>query len=128
MRISDWSSDVCSSDLAAMSKQTRRFKVDAGCEQLRQGLMQVRKSGLAAAVAGERQHVVLAAQRIADERGEVAARADFEEHAETILVEPLHGLGETHRMFPLPRREFANRSEEHKSELQSLMRSSYAVF
>src|SRR3546814_11856978 len=86
MRISDWSSDVCSSDLAAMSKQTRRFKVDAGCEQLRQGLMQVRKSGLAAAVAGERQHVVLAAQRIADERGEVAARADFEEHAETILV------------------------------------------
>src|SRR3546814_8205508 len=82
VRISDWSSDVCSSDL-----------IDAGFEQLRQRLMQVRKSGLAAAVAGERQHVVLAAQRIADERGEVAARADFEEHAETILVEPLHEIG-----------------------------------
>src|SRR3546814_2725341 len=70
MRISDWSSDVCSSDL--------RFGIDAGIHRDRQG-------------AG---------------RGAV--------------------LFARHRWAAVSL--FGERSEEHTSELQSLMRISYAVF
>src|SRR3546814_9309614 len=96
VRISDWSSDVCSSDLEADVAGAPH--VGAAAELGRLGLAATR--GIAAA---HRQHAHLVAVLLAEE-GERA------------------GLD---RLF---RRHEAGRSEEHTSELQSLMRISYAVF
>src|SRR3546814_7060012 len=94
MRISDWSSDVCSSDL----------RCDVG------------------RVA--REQVGFAARRVIfGKRGDV-----LEQRRAGRIVEPARG----NRLSPL-REAGVNvgvdiRSEEHTSELQSLMRISYAVF
>src|SRR3546814_6778637 len=94
MRISDWSSDVCSSDLQHAAQQ-----LDV--------LGKARVGGF------ELLHL---AHRVHD-RGVVAAAelaADFGQRAGGELLGEVHG-------------DLA-RSEEHTSELQSLMRISYAVF
>src|SRR3546814_1731388 len=97
MRISDWSSDVCSSDLPAHPRQAgpEVQAVDQGDRRQerpqRQGGWRRPHAG-----AGGRRHCGGA------EDGRGAGR---------------------HRAAPLYRR-----SEEHTSELQSLMRNSYAVF
>src|SRR3546814_2005920 len=76
MRISDWSSDVCSSDLS----DRRHFRGEAGAS-------------------GHRQEMEV--------HGEQHEQQDAE---------------------PEAGQRYAERSEEHTSELQSLMRISYAVF
>src|SRR3546814_1432291 len=113
MRISDWSSDVCSSDLAgpigcsaARSARTATIDGNAGApleaDRLDGGDLGGERTG---ARPGERSAAVLgrrlthpnqrfASQTVSDERDTVAM----------------------------------SRSEEHTSELQSLMRISYAVF
>src|SRR3546814_5213955 len=81
MRISDWSSDVCSSDLGFLNRQLEWMQCT-----------------------------------VAD--------------VKTVLAELRTGqifTGTHHEDFP-PRDEQARRSAEHTSELQSLMRISYAVF
>src|SRR3546814_2678911 len=109
MRISDWSSDVCSSDLAGVVAQladaegddwirgvptggdgvgVRAFRCIHGDEGVLPGL-----------VAGPAAQLDLDFQR-------------------AHVVEPVQGLDRTRHL----------RSEEHTSELQSLMRISYAVF
>src|SRR3546814_4153638 len=94
MRISDWSSDVCSSDLDV---------VDCLAD-LRLGVHHER------AVADDRLIDRLAGQ---DQYGRVAVGVQVDVTA----------LAAEHQHF-----RFAGRSEEHTSELQSLMRISYAVF
>src|SRR3546814_2305997 len=91
MRISDWSSDVCSSDLGDRARAAARGHGDPGRLRLRG---RARPVGRGAA--------------------EVRARAAAD-----------RGPGAAH-----PRRHAGGdlRSEEHTSELQSLMRNSYAVF
>src|SRR3546814_3700125 len=84
MRISDWSSDVCSSDLSAIRPAIARA------------------TRVAAAVAARQIAATTTVTAVV-----IAARAT----ATTIIV------GRA-----------AHRSEEHTSELQSLMRISYAVF
>src|SRR3546814_946869 len=104
MRISDWSSDVCSSDLAFQRRDELlvppplALAVEQACEEFR-GIAQL-LGILANLVAG----LVL-------DMGEIAPV-------------PLHLASK-----PVERgdREVA-RSEEHTSELQSLLRISYAVF
>src|SRR3546814_6432999 len=105
MRISDWSSDVCSSDLGIGAVADRRTQVAAG-----RAVAADRRSadpGRVAAEAGRRR-LLAGRARLAAQRGRVGARRvrTFAESART---------------------DFA-RSEEHTSELQSLMRNSYAVF
>src|SRR3546814_2849028 len=103
MRISDWSSDVCSSDLLRLA--VRGLRIALG--HLRQ---QRRRQRLAEAGVGH-------AQRL-------------EDVAIDVVVERLAGdalddvAGHRGRVVGVGRR----RSEEHTSELQSLMRISYAVF
>src|SRR3546814_2852789 len=98
MRISDWSSDVCSSDLGAgdvvQDQAHVRLRGAEGFHDLRQQV----EDGRAA-----RGHVQLAGVQAAQLLAEHAAQR----------VDPLHQRP---------------RSEEHTSELQSLMRLSYAVF
>src|SRR3546814_1290533 len=89
MRISDWSSDVCSSDLVSR----RRIEVCRLADPLG-------RPGRADAVLLGGQHTIAAPLRIA-----AVAAAN-----ETVEIDR------------------CARSEEHTSELQSLMRISYAVF
>src|SRR3546814_8063386 len=96
MRISDWSSDVCSSDL----RQHHRL-----------GQRAARRAAGAARC-----------RRRPGQRGK-AMRAMTAEHR-TPLIDRLPAVrGRLTENAPL-----AGRSEEHTSELQSLMRISYAVF
>src|SRR3546814_8645462 len=103
MRISDWSSDVCSSDLG---------EIDALglLEILREEFQQLGVEILAAqeGVAVGRLHLEHAVADLEDRDIErAAAKVVDRDRLVLVLVE---------------------RSEEHTSELQSLMRISYAVF
>src|SRR3546814_9435153 len=103
MRISDWSSDVCSSDLGATHQRHR--------EDPRLSLV----VELVVIVLDDRRRLGQQRdQRVEDVAGTAAVqRADRVRLAEA----QRHGLPDE-----------AFRSEEHTSELQSLMRISYAVF
>src|SRR3546814_2748350 len=111
MRISDWSSDVCSSDLA---------------RALLGDLLQQVLDDLDFMIVGRRVDPLVALfQLIAlvDQQRHVAAVVDHQFRAGQRAV----GKGEGHRVerqVPV----LLKRSEEHTSELQSLMRISYAVF
>src|SRR3546814_1771652 len=106
MRISDWSSDVCSSDLAVF---TFPVPLDAAFV------------GLRATIAGETLCAQIQAKRQASETyGDAIAQG----HSAVLLSAPEPGVLCTSLGNLKP----GERSEEHTSELQSLMRISYAVF
>src|SRR3546814_2827396 len=106
MRISDWSSDVCSSDLELEPGTfTQRFRDAQGQESphLRAGAeAQCRSRHLG------RRH------QGGDRQGPGSRSRRF--HVPSLLVQHTRNS------------EGLDRSEEHTSELQSLMRISYAVF
>src|SRR3546814_3087810 len=120
MRISDWSSDVCSSDLEEVLRVPGRVeRLDAAKAPLH-GLARRR---LARCPAGNRR-----AHRLAElvQQGVVV---------EGVVDRGGHGgLGREGSVASSCRRADRRarakwgRSEEHTSELQSLMRTSYAVF
>src|SRR3546814_3684478 len=92
MRISDWSSDVCSSDLAEQAAVVpRRRRPDRRRGERRGGRNRAR---------GRRRNRVSRQRRTSACRRDPRAEGDADRR----------------------------RSEEHTSELQSLMRQSYAVF
>src|SRR3546814_1684106 len=97
MRISDWSSDVCSSDL-----------VDGAHLP---GSLPGQRHRLAAELRGTFVGGVRVVQPVAAVRGRLLEQGDD------------RVAGDLH-----PHRVLLPRSEEHTSELQSLMRISYAVF
>src|SRR3546814_3987210 len=102
MRISDWSSDVCSSDLIA----------DDGAVELA-GIDSILRAGAV-------EQVVLDfrfGDRTKDIKQRFSRRAPSDRPVETIFIDAAE-VAEQRRI----------RSEEHTSELQSLMRISYAVF
>src|SRR3546814_4660807 len=100
MRISDWSSDVCSSDLYL--------------EDLPSMEMVAVYEGLISASTNDGEDV---GHRLID-----ASINSYELKASSFLSE------ESDRIKGLIEKAKAARSEEHTSELQSLMRISYAVF
>src|SRR3546814_5547917 len=97
MRISDWSSDVCSSDLEQVDQQGDELEELARRRRVQQqrGVLRFRRHAPARAGAGP----------VGRQAGRQRARF------------PVGRIGERDV-----------RSEEHTSELQSLMRISYAVF
>src|SRR3546814_9707940 len=123
MRISDWSSDVCSSDLDLRRlRPVLRTPVDIGTQEI----------GLAADISGEQRHRILVAAKLEHRLGLDAAAVVLEfqrqvrraasvqrrHRAVGILVEqPDDGELEAGPRLLLAR------SEEHTSELQSLMRN-----
>src|SRR3546814_2759396 len=123
MRISDWSSDVCSSDLVA------EVGVVPGLVHLVERDVRMRPQ---AAV----EHADLLEVRQHRERGvgavAVAQGLEVRVHAAVQVDARLLGLDEeTHVAevgLEVERVVGTLRSEEHTSELQSLMRISYAVF
>src|SRR3546814_6213758 len=102
MRISDWSSDVCSSDLLAQVMFDRLAGVKT---------TYVPFKGTGAAV------TALLGKQVAAEWGYTSVGASHRDQVRMLAV----AMDERHPQFP-------DRSEEHTSELQSLMRISYAVF
>src|SRR3546814_3732904 len=91
MRISDWSSDVCSSDLAP--------------DLMQETFMRLLRSGAFDRIEHPTAYLMRSARNLLIERARRKARE---------------------QCIALPYDE--ERSEEHTSELQSLMRISYAVF
>src|SRR3546814_2211666 len=110
MRISDWSSDVCSSDLALVEQALDAVDLLlAGRDLLGRGAV------------GQGDQDVGQVVLLAGLRGQGGVHFGFAD-ADPGLREPLpQPLGQ---QFVAQRA----RSEEHTSELQSLMRNSYAVF
>src|SRR3546814_1514865 len=106
MRISDWSSDVCSSDLCV----ERRWRGAAGLQGL-------------AREAQSREAV-----RVRSFEGKPCERSEIKSlRRRRHPVGPGKRIGD--RCAHIRRAELCqDRSEEHTSELQSLMRISYAVF
>src|SRR3546814_8162699 len=131
MRISDWSSDVCSSDLRGRFLEDhadlRAQQVDVGLRIDDVAAFQQYLAGGALTriqvvhAVENAQQCRLAAAGWADECGDLAViqwqRNAFQRAV--VAVEKVE-IANRHFLF--------QRSEEHTSELQSLMRISYAVF
>src|SRR3546814_9883754 len=100
MRISDWSSDVCSSDLAAKADKTK------------------------AHASGGSRAIGLRTYYTAELVDPVAALKHYKQAQPEALKAWLLDQGQK----DVSAGKRAIRSEEHTSELQSLMRTSYAVF
>src|SRR3546814_7140490 len=95
MRISDWSSDVCSSDLVAAGNLDTPIEAGARYRQIRQPTLDEAQNLVAATLGSD----------------EIGVGRIMIEQCLLVFGEPEEP-----------------RSEEHTSELQSLMRISYAVF
>src|SRR3546814_3042929 len=110
MRISDWSSDVCSSDLLLDAPEGAKARPEArGADG--GGALGDQEPQVAGELAGE----VVA---VAEQHGEIGI--GLQPRRQRLAGHDLHvdtGIGPAEI-----------RSEEHTSELQSLMRISYAVF
>src|SRR3546814_9190057 len=100
MRISDWSSDVCSSDLHAPGNIAAQSVRPVG-----RGAIPQR---------------ILYDQQVGDEQ-QASTRRPYRQIAISLA-------GQFRFQQELGQIGFGGRSEEHTSELQSLMRISYAVF
>src|SRR3546814_4817958 len=103
MRVSDWSSDVCSSDLSITALEAA---LDRARVVERSTVIVIDTDPGVSTDAGGAWWDV-AVPQTSDRTAVSAARADYETQV---------------------RRARSKRSEEHTSELQSLMRISYAVF
>src|SRR3546814_7796715 len=122
MRISDWSSDVCSSDLGVATLATIGNLTAAITGEI------ASKGRL---LLGGDVEVALSQREASGE--EKAAFRRFGQLSETIRLRamaqrPGSGDGPSAVLTELKGVDAAYRSEEHTSELQSLMRISYAVF
>src|SRR3546814_9559700 len=102
MRISDWSSDVCSSDL------TPRMKGRVDTSRYQKGAETI-------------ENAVVAVHGGVDRRGgfRYLATAKLGDERRVRLIRYVFNVDQAYLI---------ERSEEHTSELQSLMRISYAVF
>src|SRR3546814_5001614 len=136
MRISDWSSDVCSSDLFLREQLLHEFRMRAGEENLRPAIFAAniqddRTDAIADAHYFARDLLIaadntLGAAQIDDDMTELDALHDAGDDLSDAVLEFLI-LPLTLGVADLLENDLL-RSEEHTSELQSLMRISYAVF
>src|SRR3546814_9316816 len=119
MRISDWSSDVCSSDLSLLASTAaenirqlpRCLGMCLSITKCSTSSPESKKDGLLrrAASTSPRDLAIISASALG-------------------AIFGAGGLGVLHPGIRASQRSATRRSEEHTSELQSLMRISYAVF
>src|SRR3546814_4327892 len=130
MRISDWSSDVCSSDLIG-ARRLLRWRELALIGFI--GLDRQRRGGAPLpGVGGQHRIIEMDARRAVHQRmmdllegrdlpvGQPRYQRDLPQRSGAIEQPGMEPRGQLEHL--------AIRSEEHTSELQSLMRNSYAVF
>src|SRR3546814_6232647 len=150
MRISDWSSDVCSSDLARLL-QPAPGRSERGLSETLQDWIDTEYRYAARAMLRSVSRVDLVksrpgfAQNIRPRAGSIIASpvlASYDPDPDyffhwyrdsAVVIAALRVLCADGSIAPEARTHFADfiafsRSEEHTSELQSLMRISYAVF
>src|SRR3546814_2199341 len=127
MRISDWSSDVCSSDLRGTVRAIDAQQILRCCDD-RHGadLGHLAAARRRPALRSERQQPGFA-HDLSDKPGRTCSGLRLRERRE-ILDAPIQRPGWQLLHLFLGDRLDDQRSEEHTSELQSLMRTSYAVF
>src|SRR3546814_2370936 len=116
MRISDWSSDVCSSDLCRPAPPRRRQR---RAPDLLQRHQDAEGAELRRQQRRQRQY-----HRACDRPAPTAADVEFAARTLALARRKATPRAPTAR----PSLSLRKRSEEHTSELQSLMRISYAVF
>src|SRR3546814_5330884 len=121
MRISDWSSDVCSSDLAGIVLQIRFGRWQRGVHDRMPPSPADRPKNLAYLLLG-----AIVSLIINDDGNPLEQALINSGHYASSLTK------DTTKLAPRSKRSDLSatsiRSEEHTSELQSLMRISYAVF
>src|SRR3546814_1651438 len=118
MRISDWSSDVCSSDLGAVA-----VGFDGAAFQSKINILPRTVEKHLRLVEGLDQAIVAAGLELAAPAGEAEI-----EQAEAVAVAQGDRAGVAQPgVVVFDREELDPRSEAHTSEFQSLMRISYAV-
>src|SRR3546814_9671628 len=131
MRISDWSSDVCSSERLARltAASARRFIETWLWPQIDK--LRLTSSGLAGDALTQFARSAFANKRALVWPAQAAGIAKLRDNSSFVLCTPTGSgkttvatLGAVQGLFAAP----PVRSEEHTSELQSLMRISYAVF
>src|SRR3546814_8419948 len=137
MRISDWSSDVCSSDLTTYlrvgrSNRAGRANVNPGRSMTCRGLCFLGANALFRAPS-RRAHHDPADRPMHRRRPESHAIHTYFRLGKALLTESWHRAGivlrmRGYRIVAIRLICVLVRSEEHTSELQSLMRISYAVF
>src|SRR3546814_5050611 len=113
MRISDWSSDVCSSDLLVPPRHFDQNVFGIRCDHS-QVQPPVKRRDQQCAVKIFECHAIVSGSAWLSRNSRIAL-------LKTSLSSPT-------TMCPAPETSVNCRSEEHTSELQSLMRISYAVF
>src|SRR3546814_7769228 len=125
MRISDWSSDVCSSDLLGFlvaDRDLQRIRWHGvGLPQINSGLADSSIATVLRDMVRPQDHPLLE-----------QALHRLQRDGQSAFDLPLRGQDGSYRWYQiaahLDAKQPAGRSEEHTSELQSLMRISYAVF
>src|SRR3546814_4692946 len=123
MRISDWSSDVCSSDLQHLRPNARkcypcvRYKTSPMSRVAHPCPTGEKLAATQLASSSYRLLQGVMSDRLASPRSKVQPKTKRPRLHKVILLNDDYTP-----------REFVVRSEEHTSELQSLMRNSYAVF
>src|SRR3546814_2678550 len=123
MRISDWSSDVCSSDLFLL---VGGKLLEAGEREAEATLRPAETEG--AALARDHLRADEGLERAGDGRGQgLGIDMHFRDHEGLADVRAALFLDDSDELG-LEAAVRGGRSEEHTSELQSLMRNSYAVF
>src|SRR3546814_5520701 len=110
MRISDWSSDVCSSDLSPTSSQRTSFAI-RWCSASSRPTSPSRIASRRPASVPRRTPAMIELDLQFASTGAAPALADLQRWCELAL-----------------RQRSGDRSDDHTSELQSLLRIAYAVF
>src|SRR3546814_9290366 len=114
MRISDWSSDVCSSDLFELTPSERRPALAKAIADLLDGEVFAEMNDYV------REDLIDALEP--HEVADIASELDTDDAV--AIIEDLDADDQREVLRAME----PDRSEEHTSELQSLMRISYAVF
>src|SRR3546814_1006613 len=122
MRISDWSSDVCSSDLLLLEKG-EKLPDDGTTLEVEHV---IRRATFACHEDWLDRHGPARLQEYANLGGKTKwyGAALLRMEPREFAADPRH----SHHGWPIAFEELKPRSEEHTSELQSLMRTTYAVF
>src|SRR3546814_1995150 len=125
MRISDWSSDVCSSDLPGSARDNKPRRTEPAQPKLRS--TQSRRFPLSTPNPQGSQGRPAAAPYWRESQGDGCRRRRLRQNNEPFSrCATLRGIAASGVLLQTVPRTI--RSEEHTSELQSLMRISYAVF